>query len=365
VRRAAKIGALIGGAATATALLAWFVWPGPVFWVDRYWDAAITTGWVDPAADAYPWTVAVDWSPDGSTIASGGYHHDVLLWDVASGALRARLSGHRSWVQEVIWFADGAHIASADWDGVVIVWDVASGQPAATLQAGDETDVFGVGVHPTLPLIAAGTYAGRTFVLDWQTEELVAEIESNPGGTLFATFTPDGAELVTAGEDGHVRFFATGSWTETRAIEAHDAGITSVSFTADGRSMLSGGDDGMVRLWDLSSGHERGAWRVARGWVNFCCLLPDGERFLTAGTDGRIGVWRTDLDQAAAELHLHTDWAQCVRPSRDGRRFASTGKEGTIQIYDLAGDRLLREIDVGPAVLAQPTGTGTPFKGVL
>jgi len=359
-----RIGAAAGCGVAALVLLAWFAWPGPVFWVDRYWDVAITTGWVDPAADAYPWTVAVAWSPDGTTLASGGYHHDVLLWDAASGALEGRLRGHRSWVQEVIWF-DPHHVASADWDGVVIVWDVATGEAAATLEAGDETDVFGVAVHPTEPLLAAGTYAGTTFVLDWRTDELLAEFESNPGGTLFATFTPDGEELVTAGEDGHVRFFATHTWTETRAIPAHDAGITSVSFTADGATMLSGGDDGMVRLWDVASGEQRGAWRVARDWVNFCHLLPDGRRFLTAGTDGHIGVWQVDRDEPVADLPLHSDWAQCVRPSRDGRSFASTGKEGTIQVYDLDQGRLLHAIDVDVAIQDDHGGPGTPFKGVL
>lgn len=333
----------------ATGLFAWFFWPGSVFWVDRYWEWAITSEHIDPSEDRFSWTVAVDWSPDNSMVASGGYYHDVLLWDAASGELLFQLHGHRSWIQEVIWFADGRHLASADWNGELIVWDLDTRRPAARLATGEEDDVFGIGVHPGGNQIAAGTSAGRTFVFDWRSGETLHELASNPGGTLYTTYTPDGSLLATGGEDGAVRFFETTSYREVGSVQAHSAGVTAISFTENGHRMLSCGDDGIARQWDLDDLAQTASWKVDRGWVNFCTFVPGSVDFLTASSDGAIRLWAAN-DEAPSVLYRHSDWAQCVRTSRDGRLLVSGGKEGAVKIFDLGKGEQTLAIDVSVAL---------------
>jgi len=350
MKRLRTIAACAALACTVVVAVSWFVWPGRVFWVDLYWTVAIDSGRVDPTRHEYPWTVAVDWSPDGSRLASAGYHRDVLLWDVERGELAARLAGHRSWVQEVVWFGDGRHLVSADWAGTAIVWDPQTRRPLAELGTDDGADIFGIGVHPGGDLVALGTYSGRTHVLDWRAGERVVQLDSNEGGTLFVIFSPDGSQLATAGEDGAIRLFETQGWSESGVFAGHAAGITALSFSTDGSQVLSCGDDGMARLWDASTGTRSGEWLVSRDWVNFCSFVPGTTQFLTAGTDGTIRLWDVDQGDPLLVLPLHAEWAQCVRPSRDGRSFASAGKEGTVQVYDLAAGRLQRTFDVAAAL---------------
>ena len=98
----------------------------------RIWDAAsgaeratLTghTGWV--------WAVAI--SPDGTWLVDRRRRRDARIWDAASGAERATLTGHTGWVRAVAISPDGTWLATAGDDGTARIWDVATGTERATL----------------------------------------------------------------------------------------------------------------------------------------------------------------------------------------------------------------------------------------
>jgi WD40 repeat protein len=72
---------------------------------------------------------AVAFSPDGWRLASAAYGV-VRLWDPASGAEQAPLTGHDNVVTAVAFSPDGRWLASAGREGIVWLWD---GKPAGAL----------------------------------------------------------------------------------------------------------------------------------------------------------------------------------------------------------------------------------------
>jgi len=332
-----------------SALFAWRVKPGPVYWVDLYWTLLLDNGWVSPHEDRYPWTVAVDWAAGGDALVSAGYQPAVLLWDPRSGEMTRRLEGHKTWVQEAIFSPNGRRVASVDWDGVVLVWEASSGRILHRFEA--DRDLFTVAFHPTRAELAAGSYQGTVTLFDLGSGERIRRFPSNPGGTLYINYSPDGAVLASAGEDASIRILHGITYDPILTLKGHERGVTSVSFAGDGRGMISCGDDGTVRLWDRQGGKQLRLWQTGARWVNFCAFVgPGGRRFLTGDTNGEVRLWQADSAEAGEVVARHDDWVQCVRPSRDGRLFASVGKAGMIKVFDLAGDRLLRTMKVAPHV---------------
>ena len=82
---------------------------------------------------------SVAFSSDGRTIALGEPSYqprDVLVLDVETGAVRARLEGHALGVQVVAFSRDGRIVATAGIDRCIKLWDLATSRELARLSEG-------------------------------------------------------------------------------------------------------------------------------------------------------------------------------------------------------------------------------------
>ena len=69
----------------------------------------------------------LSFSPDGKTL-TGSSNKTVFLWDAETGVVKLTLSGHMYRVESVAFSPDSTTLASASWNRKIHLWDVATGK---------------------------------------------------------------------------------------------------------------------------------------------------------------------------------------------------------------------------------------------
>ncbi|MFE0874245.1 WD40 repeat domain-containing protein [Streptomyces smyrnaeus] len=306
---------------------------------------------------------AVAYSPDGSLLAAASTDDALIrLWDTDEPGRPRRvaraLSGHEDEVLAVAFSPDGRTVASGSKDGTVRLWDVSS--PARPAPLGEPLDAhdggaFAVAFSPDGRTLATG--GGDDTVRLW---DVRGTHRVRPTGTRLRghkdtvtslAFAPDSRTLATGSEDHTARLWHVGHRTRARsagaALTGHDHTVNAVAFAPDGKTLATAAGDRTVRLWDVRrAGRARPVGKELaghRGPVRSVAFAPDGKTLATGGSDHTVRLWNV-TDPARAEpvgrpLTGHVDTVTAVAFSPDGDALASAGYDLTARVWTLDADR--------------------------
>ncbi len=245
-------------------------------------------------------------SPDGKQAVTGSWDKTARIWDIETGLVKLRLVGHENYVNDAVFSPDGKFVATAGRDNQAILWDAVTGAVVCRF-AGDE------GHHGPVTSVAFDKEGRRLVtasqdktakIWDVQTHRLLvtlaaeaavqpaaASLGGHTAGLLSAVFSPDGARVLTAGEDNRAIVWNVAGGKPILQLLGHTAAITSVSISRDGKRAVTGSRDGTAKLWELREGNELLTLKGHSQEVTTAAFSDDGRQLLTGSLDGTIILW--------------------------------------------------------------------------
>jgi WD40 repeat protein len=247
------------------------------------------------------WGSRLAWSPDGKTLAMAGGPEGtaVSLWDMATGRCRVGLPGkEREYsLEQMQWSPDGRYLAAADDRGAVILWEVATRKRRQLLPIRES-------YYNTVPLA-------------W-----------SPDGLLLATGSSE--------KEGDLSLWDPTTGEREATLSGHEYRVTALAWSPDGRTLASA-DGPSTLLWDVVARKQRAVLDPSRrpfAWS------PDGQT-LAAAAGKAVILWDERTGKPRARLTSHSRAVRRVQWSPDGTAIAASSGEAGMPSLQVAGDPTL------------------------
>jgi WD40 repeat protein len=270
-------------------------------------------------------------SPDAKLVVMGDYSGDLLIWQVETRQLQAKLKGYSNWIWAIAFSPDGQVLASASQNAAVLLWDVQTGALIHLLQA--EHHVLSIGYSPDGQTLATAHVDGLIRFWNVATGTQRGQLEAHTKEACSVRYSPDGCWLATSSNDRAVKIWdvITGACLQT--LTAHTQRIWVVRFSPDGRLLATGSGDGTIKLWDVAT------WTVVqvltgyRNWLFSVCFSPDS-RLLLSGIDDTVRIWDIVAQQQIGTLCGHTNWISSIQFSPDGKLLVTSSGDRTVRLWN-------------------------------
>ncbi|KAJ7121462.1 WD40 repeat-like protein [Mycena epipterygia] len=282
---------------------------------------------------------SVDFSPDGTQIASGSLNGAVYVWDAYMGTLVVGpLLGHTDEVTSVNFSPNGAQITSGSWDNTVRIWDTHTGRLVAGPFESHTSAVSSVHFSPDGTRIASGSWDKMVRVWNIDTVTLVAgPFKGHTSAVNCVHFSSDGSRIVSGSDDHTVRVWDAHTGTlVTGPLEGHTHNVYSIHFSQDGGRIVSGSSDNTVRIWDAHTGTLiAGPFEGHTNRVSSVHFSPNGMQIVSGSWDNTVRIWDARTGTlVAGSFEGHTNVVSSVHFSPDGSQIASGSHDATVRVWD-------------------------------
>lgn len=239
------------------------------------------------------WTSRLEFSPEGSSLASWGYD-EIRLWDAETGIQKAkfeypRLRAHREGLPFVAFSKDAA-------------------------------------------LLACGNGTSKIWLFDGETYKHHATLNGHTGPVIAAALSPDGETFASASKDKTLRLWDVKTGKPIAKLAIHKELVLSIAFSSDSRILASGSVDQTIFLWDANSGIPLKRL-VGHTEKVENLLFSNDQTVLASASDKEILVWNTATGEKRFSLEGHPWSTRPLAFSPDGKILA-TGGEWEIQLWD-------------------------------
>ncbi len=282
-------------------------------------------------------------SPDGKRIATAASDNSVRLWDGGSGAAVAEIKDHPGPVAALQFSNDGTRLASGGADQLLLVHNAADGALIGRIDTPTEIrSLTWLGGDAGL---ATGD-AERKSISLWPTPKGPApavDLAGNGGGPVTAmAMSPDAKVAAVATADHKIALLDLATGKFTMKLAGHDANITAMSWSGDGKRLLSLAVDRTLKVWDRASGEAVVSLTTGAETLDGAALNPVGNQAAVMA-DGQLIVYRFDVPDAegpwgARVMKPENFEAKLVRVlyGKDGQTIYAAAADGSVRAWNAA-----------------------------
>jgi len=303
----------------------------------QYWAAGSTQGniWMWEWGQEAKRTLHLGWqghitnifalafSPDGRTLASGGWDNTVKLWEVGHGTL-LWTGWHNGRVNDIAFAPDGHLLASGGDDGLIRLWDSQNGIQVQQL-SGQSGMVYSLDWSPDGRVLASG-YADGSILL-WKPEMPEPDIHAQriSGHANWVTglaFSPDSTQLASTGHDGTLKLWQMEGGSCLQTFFRPMVRGMRVAWSPDGRTIASGEWDGTIFLWDIVQGKARACLRTGDDNLIASIAFTPDSRTLLSSSAGFLQMWDVERAQCLRTIDCYLNILTSIDWSPNGRFIA-------------------------------------------
>lgn len=251
---------------------------------------------------------SVAFSPDGQYALSGAADNTAVLWDLTSGEAAQRLVGHKGDVSGVAFTPDGRFAVTSEDTAAapsdLIVWDLATGAIVRRFGGDGEGNQEGI---LDMALSSDGRFAlvGQFSFADSNERPLALwDVTSGQSVHFFpglsravagVAVSPDGRFGLAASADNSLYLWDLATGELVQRLLGHEGPVEAVAFSPDGTRALSASLDQTLIWWDLTAGAALLRLRSGEGQIQSLHFLNESQA-VTASTAGSLQIW--DLTSA-------------------------------------------------------------------
>ncbi|MFX1507393.1 MAG: hypothetical protein ACFFDC_15025, partial [Promethearchaeota archaeon] len=280
-------------------------------------------------------------APNAPILVSGhsAGNFPLKIWNSSSGVLIENLPQEDS-VYAVDFSPDGQLLASGGRDGKITLWDMNSRENIRNYN-GDGGIVNDVAFSPDGKILASCS-AGETTIRLWNVtdETPIRTLNGHTASVSSLDFSPDGTLLASGSGDNTTRVWNVVQGVELQALSKHTKSVNTLSFSATGETLISGGDDPEVLLWDLLTLTSIPYYSDHNGSINSVDISSDDTMFATGCADSNVFVYDKSTRTQRYNLKNHSGPVFAVAFSKDNTLLASAGADSNITLWNLTnGER--------------------------
>ncbi len=179
-----------------------------------------------------------------------------------------------------------------------------------------------------------------TFLFSLQNARSMETYTAHGGPVKGLAIAPNGGAMISTSFDYTAVVWSTDRIAPLATLFGHEAAVNVATFSPDGKQLATAGDDGLILLWsmeDVTNNRDDAQPIVLsghKGKVVGLSFAPDGSQLASASWDSSIGIWQLKND-AKPRLDRfitgHKGPVNTVQFSSDMKHLYSGGHDGSIR----------------------------------